>query len=498
MSVKGSVAATLASRVYLAIVALLMLPVYLRHMGAEAYGLVALFFVLQIWFQLLDAGLTPTMARETARYRAGAHSATDFRLLMRSLEGVFLVVSTVAASALFLGADDLAKGWLRLERLSTLEVSKSLQMMALCIALKLLSELYRGVISGFERLAWLAGFNTLFGTLRLVLVIPFLAWVGASPSNFFGFQLAVMSLETLVLIAKAYRLVPRAEAGGTPWRMEPIRKVFAFSLVMSLASLVWVTLSQIDKLLLSGLLSLAEYGEFSLAVAAAAGVLLVSGSLADVLMPRMTHLHAQGGRTAMEPLYRRATQWAAMSAWSIACVLAFHAERVLWIWTGNAELAGRAAPVLGMYALGNAALAVAAFPYYLQFAEGRLRLHLAGTALMAAVLLPCVVWATGRYGGAGAAGAWLGVNVLYLLLWTPVAHARFMPRLHWRWMAEDVLPMAVLAAVTSIACRWLPWPSGRTGACMLLLGVSLVVLMASATGSSWARGALRRPVKLLA
>lgn len=497
MSVKGSVAATLASRGYLTIVALLMLPVYLRHMGVEAYGLVALFFVLQIWFQLLDVGLTPTMARETARYRAGDHSATDFRLLMRSLEGVFLLVSTVAAAVLFLGADDLAKGWLKPGRLSTLEVSSSLRMMALCIALKLLGELYRGVISGFERLAWLAGFNAVFGTLRLVLVIPFLAWLGASPSNFFSFQLAAMSLETLVLIVQAYRLVPRAESGGTPWRLGPIRKVFAFSVVMSLVSLVWVTLSQVDKLLLSGLLSLAEYGEFSLAAAAAAGVLLVSGSLTDVLLPRMTRLHAQGGRAALTPLYRRASQWASISAWSVACVLAFHADRVLWIWTGDAALAARAAPVLSLYALGNAALAVGGLPYYLQFAEGRLRLHLVGTTLMVAILLPCMVWATGRYGGTGAAGAWLSANVLYLLFWTPVAHARFLPRLHWRWMAQDVLPMSVLAAGTAATCQWLPWPSGRVGAGILLLCVSAVVLLTSAGGSSWVRGALR-PVKSLA
>jgi O-antigen/teichoic acid export membrane protein len=497
MSVKGSVAATVASRAYLAIVGLLMLPVYLRHMGPEAYGLVALFFVLLIWLQLLDLGLTPTMARETARHRAGARSASDFLLLLRSLEGVFLATSAGAGIVLFMCADHLAQGWLQTEQLLEQEVTRSLQIMALCIALRLLGELYRGVISGFERLAWLAGFNAVFGTLRLVLVVPFLVLVGSRPSIFFGFQLGVMSLETLVLGMQAYRLVPRSSTAGTPWRIAPIRRVFAFSLVMSLASLVWITSSQIDKLLLSGLLSLAEYGEFSLAVAAAAGVLVVSGSLADVLMPRMAHLRTQGGRLALLPLYRRATQWAGISAWSVACVLALHADRVLWIWTGDAALAIRAAPVLSLYALGNAALAVSAFPFYLQFAEGQLRLHLVGTALMVAILLPSVVWATGRFGGVGAAGAWLAVNVLYLLMWTPVAHARFMPRLHWRWMADDVVPVAATAAAASIACRWLPWPSDRTAAGMMLLGVSAAVLVATVVGSSWGRGALQRPAKSL-
>lgn len=495
MSVKGSLAATLASRVYLALLGLVMLPVYMQTLGREAYGLVALFFVLQIWFQLLDMGLIPTLARETARHRAGALSAPDFRLLMRALEGVFLLVAAVAGTALFLGASFVTSTWLKLEQLPIQEVVQSVRMMALCIALRLMGELYRGVITGFERFAWLAGANVGFGTLRLVLVVPFLGWVGTSPSHFFSFQGAAMAAETLVLLAFAYRLVPRGGPGITPWRLAPIRDVFAFSLAMSLASIVWITLSQLDKLLLSGLLSLADYGAFSLAVAAAASVLLVSGGLAEVLMPRLAHLQALASREALTALYRRSTQWAGISACSVAGVLAFHADRVLWVWTCDAALVSSGERVLSLYALGNAALAVGAFPYYLQFAEGRLRLHLLGTALMVAVLLPAVVWATTRFGAVGAAAVWLLVNVLYLLLWTPIAHARFLPGLHARWMAQDVLPVAGMAAVAALACRWLPWPQGRLEGSVMLMAVLLVVLLASAAGSSWARAALRHRLR---
>ena len=498
MSLKSSFAATLASRVYLTLVNLVMLPVYMRHLGLEAFGLIALFMVLQVWFQLLDMGLTPTMARAAARYRAGALSASDFRLLLRAIEGIFLVLAAVAGAAVFLGAEHIAAHWLKIERLPPQEVVRSLQSMALCIALRLLSELYRGVLSGFERFIWLAGLNTAFGTLRLVLVVPYIAWVDSSPSGFFGFQLAAMALECVVLIALAYRLVPGRAAGHSPWGLQPLRTVFGFSVVMSLASVVWITLSQLDKLLLSGLLSLSDYGAFSIAAAAASGVLLASGSLTEVLLPQLTRLHAQGARLELLALYRRSTQWACMSACSVASVLAFHADRLLWVWTGDAALAARAAPVLCLYALGNAALVVGAFPYYLQFAAGNLRLHLVGTTLMVAILLPSVVWATDRFGSAGAAGVWLGVNVLYLVLWTPVAHARFMPRMHWRWLAEDVLPAAGLAAAASIACRQLPWPPDRLGAGLMALAVSVAVLLTSAAGSSSARAMLRSRSRQLA
>lgn len=498
MSVKANLVSTVASRAYLAAVSLFMLPTYIREMGLEAYGLVALFLVLQVWLQLLDLGLTQTMAREVARHRAGALPTSELRDLMRWMEGVFAALAAAAGSALYFAAGFIADHWLNAERLPRESVISSIKMMAICVALRLLAEIYRGAISGSERLVWLAGFNSLFGTLRWVLVMPYMVWIGGSPVDFFEFQLAVAIVETLVVAAYAYRLMPSADSDRKRWGTEPIRKVIGFSVVMSLASVVWITLSQIDKLLLSGLLSLSDFGAFSLAASAAGGVLLVSSSLTEVLLPRLTRLHAEGLMDDRTALYRRSTQLACGVAWSLACVMGMHANHVLWVWTGNAALAAQTAPVLTLYALGNAALAVGALPYYLQFAEGQLRLHLAGTALMVSVMLPCLVWATSRYGGIGAAGVWFGVNVLYLLLWTPIAHARFLPGLHWRWLSEDVIPIVGLAATAALACAWLPWPTDRAAAGAVLAGVSLLVLLASACGSSWFRAAaLRRPMRHL-
>jgi O-antigen/teichoic acid export membrane protein len=49
-----------------------MVPLYLKYMGAEAYGLIGFFSMIQVWFAILDMGLSPTVARETARYKGGA------------------------------------------------------------------------------------------------------------------------------------------------------------------------------------------------------------------------------------------------------------------------------------------------------------------------------------------------------------------------------------------------------------------------------------------
>lgn len=70
MSLKRNILASYASQIYVTLAGLLILPVYLQYMGAEVYGLVGFFTMLQAWFNLLDMGRTPTVAREPTRFPA--------------------------------------------------------------------------------------------------------------------------------------------------------------------------------------------------------------------------------------------------------------------------------------------------------------------------------------------------------------------------------------------------------------------------------------------
>jgi len=495
MSLARSVVATAASRAYLALLSLLVLPLYLQTLGAEAYGLVALFFALQVWFQLLDLGLTTTMARESARYRAGVVAPQGLRQLLLALERLFLAVVVVAGAVLYLASGSVVRHWLQLQTLAPVDAQRALEWMALVVGLRLLAELHRSVVAGFEQLSWLAGFNAAIGSLRLLGVLPFLNVAGATPSAFFAFQVAVGLLELAVLAARSRRLVPAAARPLRLWDLSPLRGVLGFSLAMSAAALVWVLASQFDKLVLSGLLTLADYGAYGLATAAAMAVLMATGALADVAIPRLTALQAAGQAGPLRDLYRHLTQWTAVVGGAAAAWMAFHAQPLLAVWTGDTALAQRMAPVLVLYALGNAALALAALPYYLQLAQGRLGLHLAGTGCMAVLLVPGVVWAATAHGAVGAAAVWFGINTLYLLLWTAVAHARFAPGLHGRWVGRDLLPPLAAAAVAGALGSRLPVPDGRLASAMLLVATACGILLAAALAAPRVRADLRQTLR---
>ena len=208
MSLRGNILASYASQGYVSVIGIVVVPQYIKYMGAEAYGLVGFFVMLQAWFNLLELGLTPTIARESARFNGGVLAALDYRRLVRALEGVFLVVTVTGGLLLFCSSGWIGSNWLNASKLGVEEVTSSLQLVAAIVALRWMCGLYRGVITGFEKLVWLSGFNAAVATLRFVAVLPLLLFVDATPVSFFRYQLAVAVFEFAGLAWYSYRLIP--------------------------------------------------------------------------------------------------------------------------------------------------------------------------------------------------------------------------------------------------------------------------------------------------
>jgi O-antigen/teichoic acid export membrane protein len=484
MSLKRNVLASYASQAYVTVVGIVMIPLYLRYMGTEAYGLVGFFAVLQSLFQLLDMGLTPTMSRETARYKGGAIDGVQLARLMRALEGIFIGLAIFGSAVIVMNSELISTRWLKVNHLALSEVKSSIILMGFIVGLRWVGGLYRGAVNGFERLVWLSGFNVVAATARFVLVIPYFKLVGSTPIDFFSYQFGVALLELAILAALTYRLLPLGKVGiSGAWKWKPIANVLKFSLSVAFTSSVWVFVTQTDKLVLSKILPLSDYAYFTLAVLVANGVFVVSGPISAVLMPRMTRLNAEGDDEGVIQIYRKATQIVGWLAISAAFVLAFFAEKILWAWTGDAAVAQNAAPVLKLYVLGNGVLALAAFPYYLQFAKGDMRLHIIGNVIFIVLLIPSLVWAASKYGAVGAGYAWLTSNLVYFLVWVPKVHRRFVKGLHLQWLLRDVCATAVLALVgTTFAHALLGWPKTRLATAVELGALSIGVLVTAAFG----------------
>jgi O-antigen/teichoic acid export membrane protein len=489
MPFKKNVIASYISQIAIALVNIITLPLYFKYMGAEAYGLVGIFSMLQVFFNLLDMGMTPTIARETARFNGGAISLVDYRRLFRALEGFFLLVALIGGIAIFSASGYIASDWLNLSALSVLSVTTSIQLMSVIIAMRWMCGLYRGAINGSQKIVWLSNFNLAIAILRFIGVLPLLMFVSGTPLMFFLFQIFVAVVELIGLFIYSNLLLPKNPSlKKSFWSLAPLKLVLKFSMSIAFTTSVWVFITQTDKLILSKILPLAEYGYFSLAVLVASGVMVLSGPIGMVIMPHLSKLEAENNHENLISIYRKTTQLVTILAGAASITIAFNAEQLLLAWTGDKLLSVRAAPILILYALGNGVLSVSAFPYYLQYAKGDLRLHLIGNALFVVLMVPLIIFVSSKYGAIGAGWVWLAINLLSFIAWLPLVHRKFEPGLNFKWYTQDVLIIVTAPLIPAYLMHKLFFTSdSRLIQLMMILFFGLVTLLTSVLSSSDAR-----------
>lgn len=483
MSIKRNVVANYMSQAYVAMVGILIMPLLMKYLGPEAFGLIGFFAMVQVVFTVLDVGLTPTIGRESSRYKAGAISSVQYAQVYRVVSVWFTLVASVGGCLLFFSSSLIASEWLKSNNLPEDQLISALQIIAISVSFRWMCGLYRGVISGAEKFIWLGIVSVVISTLRFVIVLPVMWLFGFTTEVFFLHQLFVAIFEFVALRGKSKKLMPIVVLNKTERKLsvEQLRPILGFALKISIASVIWVFVTQSDKLVLSGLLTLSDYGYFTLATLIASSISVLGGPVGSALMPRMTQLESQGEQYELVQIYRRYTRIVAVISGAAVMTVASFANILLVAWTGDQNIATNASPILIFYALGNGVLAMTVFPYYMQYAKGDLTLHLRGNVIFVATFLPLLIYCVRNYGPISAGYVWLGMHSLYFLLWVPRVHNRFIPKFHSKWLFLDVAPAYIVAGITSQLLKSiLPEPSERVSQLLTIILAGVVVLALSA------------------
>jgi O-antigen/teichoic acid export membrane protein len=400
--------------------------------------------------------------------------------LLRSIEWIVAGIAALMAVIVWGASGWLAGEWLRVEKLPTEVVAQAFAIMGLVTALRFIEGVYRSSLAGLQRQVLLNGLSALMATLRGLGAVGVLVWAAPTLEAFFLWQAGV-SLFTIVSLAVAtYGLMPRGNTRGR-FRLEALLPIWRFAGGMLGITVLSLLLTQVDKVILSKLLTLTDYGYYTLAAAVAGSIFMFIGPIAQAWYPRFCALHAADQQAQLAASYHQATQLLTVIAGSVAVVVALFSRELLLLWTQNDELAARAAPIASLLILGNLLNGLMTLPYQMQLAHGWTSLTVKINLATVLVIVPLLVWVTPRWGALGAAGVWVGLNAFYVLVAVHFMYRRILAREKWRWYGQDLLiPLMPALAVAGMGKVWVLLPAGRIEQFLLLLMIGGVTLLASA------------------
>ena len=490
-ALRRNILANYLGQIWMAVMAVIFLPQYLRILGVEAFGLVGVMLSFQAILQLFDFGIGGATNRELARRAHPPALGDGSRDLVRTSEGVIWLLAVVIALLMWFASSLLANHWLHLRSITPGQASTAIAIMGVAIALLWPSTFYANCLSGLERQPQLNAILAVFATLRYAGVLPVL-WALPSIEAFLCWHALVGAAQSLVTAWMVWRYLP---PGQRPVRFtrEAWRGSSRFASGLFAIGVLALGVSQVDRLVLTSLRPLEEMGYYTLALSVAAGLGRMVQPMFNALYPRFSRLVAQHDGAGLLELYHLSSQYLAVVIAAVAAVLVVFAHEVLFLWTGDAALAAKVAPALKLLVLGSALNGLMNIPYALQLAHGWTRLAAGLNAASLAMGLPLCLWVVARYGMAGAALPWLLANLISVVVGIPWMHRRLLPGQALRWYLQDNLPPIVAGVGVALTLHALLPTLTRNMAGLAWLGLAGgTTLLACALAASPVRAALRR------
>jgi len=444
-------------------VALFAIPMLIRHIGTDRFGVLTLAWMVVGYFSLFDLGLGRAMTNLVAQ-RLGANQQEELPAVVWTANGVMAIMGIVGAIVLAAISPLLAHSLLKIPPKLQLETMHSLFLLSIAVPLVISTAGFRGILEAQQK----------FGLLNIVKipmgVATFLAPLAVLPftNNITALVGALVFARAIFLVAcigLALREMP-ALRHRFAFDKELLRPLFSFGGWMTVSNIVGPLLVYVDRFLIGSILSIAAVAYYATPYEVATKLLIVPGALAGVLFPAFsTALKVDRVRGAM--LYRRAAKYVGLFLFPVSFLLIVFAQDLLQVWLGH-EFAVHSTRVLQILSLGVLTNGLATIPFALIQGAGRAditgKVHLFELPLY----LATVWYLTVHYGIVGTAFAWLLRATVDCILMVLLADSVMGSRQRTFWPVScsigagaivlaiapllHILPIRLLVATFVLAC----------------------------------------------
>jgi O-antigen/teichoic acid export membrane protein len=409
MTVRLNILANYGGTIIASTIPILALPWYLDFLGAEQFGLISFVIMLQAILGLIDAGMSQAMIRGISQRLGlkgvGERKAASF---LFSFERIYWGFALIASLLTALFAKFIAVHWLNLGDLPVLLGEQAVLGAAVLFAVQFPGSIYRSMLVSSQKHTSLNIIISVFCILRhfgavlLMMKWPFLF-------VYLAWHCVVGLLETLVRGYYAWGSLSIKRC-DVVWSLSVLKSAWFFVAGMSAATWLGALTVQMDKIILSRMVPIDQFGYYVIAATVAAGSLQMIYPLVQVVLPRAIQLNED-----IEAL--RALSFKLLKSIVFIVTVAgvsffLGGHWALSLWLGNINAVESVFPLLSMLLVGTALNAIynVGYIYWVVYENVKRILMVNAISLVLSLLLIpfLVLW----QGVIGAAFGWIVINLI--------------------------------------------------------------------------------------
>lgn len=450
--IKKNMMANLVGKLYTAGISFLVLPVYLKYLGAESYGLVGIFGMIQAFALLLDSGITPMVTREIAQMKGKINSANHLRNLLKTTEILFIGAGLVSFIVVYLLSSFIATGWLNANTLSSEVLTQAIVFIGIVVAFRFNVGLYGGAIMALEKQVSYNITLSIIATIKSLGVIYVLMYISNDIVSFFKFQILVSLLEFTVYRLMIAKYMPTTEEKAA-FSLNVYKNNLNFIGGYSLSMIFIFILLQSGNIVLSKILSLSEFGYYTFSMAIVSVLQMAGGPLFQAISPRLISTYAND-KENLSAFYHKACQTVAFLVIPAGLILAIYSYEIILLWTMNQDTTSHVYMIVSFLAIGTLLNLLATMPGQLQIADGRTKIMVYINAFSVLFVLPMNIIFGQLYGGVGVALVWIALNILYLLTGIFLVHPQLLNENKTKWIWGDIVRPMIFVAIFLVLTKY--------------------------------------------
>ena len=396
------------------LVALFAIPLLIKGMGTDRFGVLTLAWAVVGYFSLFDLGLGRALTKLVAE-KLGAEQTEDIpRLIWTALAlmGMLGIIGALVAAGI---SPWLVSDILKIPQVLQDETLKAFYLLALSIPVVISAIGLRGVLEAHQRFDLANMVRIPFGMFTFLgplIVLPF------SNSLFpvVAMLVAGRILTCGVFLVVCLHLVPALRHNIRSQRTM-VWPLISFGSWMTVTNIVGPLMTYMDRFLIGALISVTAVAYYATPYEVVTKLWIISGAIVGVLFPAFSTTWGQDqARTAR--LFGRGINYTFLALFPLTIIIVTMTHEGITLWLG-VEFADNSSFVLQWLAVGVFINSLAQIPFALVQGAGRPDL----TAMMHLIELPFYLltlwWLLGVYGIKGAAIAWVVrafIDTLILLI----------------------------------------------------------------------------------
>ena len=448
--IKKNLIANLIGKSWGTILSILLIPIYIKLLGVESYGLIGFYLTLSSVFGILDLGIGSALNREVAT-KSVDFDNNEIKNIVRTFEVIYWSISILIFVIIFTLSPFISRFWIQTNAISHSDLLVVIKLMGVSLLLQFPISLYQGGIMGLQKQVPLNIILVLTGTFRGIGQVLVLKYISPNIIVFFEWQILTNLITVLLLFWFLWKNIPNRL--NPKFDSKVLKQIRSFLIILSLNSFIGILVNQFDKILLSKYLTMELFSYYSIATVISSIVWLITIPINNTFFPKFAKLYKEKDELELAKNFHKSSQLLILFLVPISFIFIFFSDIFLQMWLQDSKIVEHSYLIASILLFGTMLNGIASIISNCSVAFGYPNIVTRTNLVQLVLIVPLFTILVHFYQGIGAAVGWVILNCLYFIFMIPKYFKKHLKNEKNDWYFKDVLIPVIISVSISFLSR---------------------------------------------